>query len=39
MGLKLRLAQTANVETYEELVEKLTNTQKQVKKVFDQIFI
>ncbi len=39
MGLKLRLAKTANVETYDELVEKLTSTQKQVKLIFDQIFI
>ncbi len=38
MGLKLRLAKTANLETYDELVEKLTETEKQVKIIFDKIF-
>jgi len=38
IGLKLRLAKTANLETYQELVEKLTNTQKQVKIIFNEIF-
>jgi glutamate-ammonia-ligase adenylyltransferase len=38
MGLKLRLAKTANLETYDELVEKLMGTQKQVKLIFDKIF-
>jgi glutamate-ammonia-ligase adenylyltransferase len=38
MGLKLRLAKTANLETYDELVEKLKNSQKHVKLIFDKIF-
>ncbi|MGH1405955.1 MAG: bifunctional [glutamine synthetase] adenylyltransferase/[glutamine synthetase]-adenylyl-L-tyrosine phosphorylase [Rhodomicrobiaceae bacterium] len=38
MGLKLRLAKTANLETYDELVEKLKNSQNQVKLIFDKIF-
>lgn len=38
MGLKLRLAKTANLATYDELVEKLKNSQKHVKLIFDKIF-
>ncbi len=38
MGLKLRLAKTANLDTYDELVEKLSDTQKQVKIIFDKMF-
>lgn len=38
MGLKLRLAKTTNLDTYDELVEKLSDTQKQVKIIFDKMF-
>ena len=38
LGLKLRLAKTAKLESFEELCEQLRSTQSKVKLIFDQLF-